>query len=60
MEVMKGLSPIRKLNKGYSYVAGEDGKAVRSVGQVRPGSQLDIYVTDGRIRAVVEDAILQS
>ena len=54
------MSPIRKLNKGYSYVAGEDGKAVRSVGQVRPGSQLDIYVTDGRIRAVVEDAILQS
>lgn len=56
MEVMKGLSPIRKLNKGYSYVAGEDGKAVRSVGQVRPGSRLDIYVTDGRVRAVVEDA----
>lgn len=60
MEVMNGLSPIRKLNKGYSYVAGEDGKAVRSVGQVGPGSRLDIYVTDGRIHAVVEDASLQS
>ena len=55
MEIMKGLSPIGKLNKGYSYVAGEDGKTVKSVGQVRQGSLLDIYVTDGRIRAVVED-----
>ena len=55
MEIMKGLSPIQKLNQGYSYVAGEDQTAVRSVRQVKAGDRLDIYVTDGRIRALVED-----
>ena len=29
-ERMKGLSPLEKLSQGYSYVAGEDGKAVKA------------------------------
>lgn len=58
MEAMKGLSPIQKLNQGYSYVEGADKKAVKSVGQVRPGERLSIYVTDGIIHAEVEKSRL--
>ncbi len=52
MEAMKGLSPMEKLNHGYSYVENEEGNVVRSIRQVK--EKLDIYVTDGVIRAAVE------
>ncbi len=52
MEAMKGLSPMEKLKHGYSYVENEEGNVVRSIRQVK--EKLDIYVTDGVIRAAVE------
>lgn len=52
---MKGLSPLEKLNSGYSYVADADGHNIRSVAQVEPGDLLTIQVSDGRIAAVVKD-----
>lgn len=54
-ERMKGLSPLEKLSQGYSYVAGEDGKTVKSITQIRPKEELSIYVTDGVIRASVRE-----
>lgn len=53
IERMKGLSPLEKLNSGYSYVADEKGKNIRSVTQVQPGQRLDIIVRDGSIQAEV-------
>ena len=55
VERMKGLSPLEKLSQGYSYVAGEDGKAVKSITQIRQKEELSIYVTDGVIRASVRE-----
>ena len=52
MEARNGLSPMEKLNHGYSYVENEEGNVVRSIRQVK--EKLDIYVTDGVIRAAVE------
>lgn len=54
-EKMKGLSPLLKLSQGYSYVQGADGKAVRSISQAETGDVLSVYVTDGIIRAKVEE-----
>lgn len=54
-ERMKGLSPLEKLSQGYSYVAGEDGKAVKSITQIKQKEELSIYVTDGVIRASVRE-----
>lgn len=53
LEKMRALSPLEKLSQGYAYVAGEDGRAVKSIGQTQIGEVLEIYVTDGRIRAEV-------
>lgn len=53
MEAMKGLSPIRKLNQGYSFVQDPEGRPVKSTAQVRKGGQLTVYVSDGRILAAV-------
>ena len=53
VEKMKGLSPLEKLSKGYSYIQNEQGKNVRSISQTEKGSVLTIYVTDGKIEAKV-------
>lgn len=54
VERMRGLSPLEKLNSGYSYVGDGTGASVRSVSQVSPGQLLTIYVRDGRIDARAE------
>lgn len=54
IERMKAVSPLEKLNSGYSYVEAADGKNIRSVTQVREGDSLRIRVSDGMIEAKVE------
>ena len=53
VEKMKGLSPLEKLSRGYSYIQNEQGKNVRSISQAEKGSVLTVYVTDGKIEAEV-------
>lgn len=55
IERMKGLSPLEKLNQGYTYTSAADGKTLRSVEQVSLGDKLKIYVTDGFVEAEVTD-----
>ncbi len=55
LERFYGLSPLRKLNQGYSYVADDKGRTVISVCQVKQGDRLTISVTDGSLEAVVAD-----
>ena len=52
-ERMKGLSPLEKLSQGYSYVQTPQGENIRSVTQVHPDSEIEIYVKDGKISAMV-------
>lgn len=54
IERMKAVSPLEKLNSGYSYVEAADGRNIRSVTQVREGDSLRIRVSDGMIDAKVE------
>ena len=55
IEQMKGLSPLAKLNQGFSYVTSDSGKVVKSVEHVNSHDSLKIYVTDGIVKAKVED-----
>ena len=54
-EKLKGLSPLDKLNQGFSYVSDEKGKTVSDVDRVRAGDRLSIHVKNGRIDAQVTD-----
>ena len=54
IERMKAVSPLEKLNSGFSYVEDTDGKNIRSVTQVREGDSLRIRVSDGVIDTRVE------
>jgi exodeoxyribonuclease VII large subunit len=51
---MKAVSPLEKLNSGFSYVEDTDGKNIRSVIQVEAGERLRIRVSDGMIDTRVE------
>lgn len=53
-ERMKGLSPLRKLSQGYAFVSDETGKTIKSIEQVEKGQKLSISVTDGNLKATVE------
>lgn len=53
IEQMKGLSPLEKLNQGYSYVSDMRGRTVYSIEQVKPDEELHVYVKDGMINAKV-------
>lgn len=50
---LEGQSPLKRLSGGYSYVADENGKNIKSVENVSEGAKLNIYVTDGVINASV-------
>jgi exodeoxyribonuclease VII large subunit len=55
IERMKGLSPLEKLAQGYAAVSGQDGQRVYSVKQLEKGDAIELYVSDGRIRATVTE-----
>lgn len=55
IEKLKGLSPLDKLNQGYSYVSDESGRTVTDINKVSVGDKLWIYVKNGRINAEVTD-----
>ncbi len=53
IEKLKGLSPLDKLNQGFSYVSDEDGRTVTDINQVHTGDRLQIYVKNGKLWTVV-------
>ena len=54
-ERLEGLSPLKRLSEGYSFVTDMKGYAVRSIGQVKPGDKLQINVSDGIISAAADE-----
>lgn len=55
VEKMKGLSPLEKLNQGFSHVADEAGRTLTDVNRVQEGDLLQIHVKNGRIMAQVKE-----
>ena len=55
IEKLNGLSPLRRLSRGYAYVEDDKGSYLTSVSQVKAGDSVKIHVTDGYIRALVQE-----
>ena len=55
VERMKRVSPLLQLDSGYSYVRSEEGENIRSVNQVKRGEKLEIFVSDGKLEAEVQN-----
>lgn len=52
-ERMKGLSPLDKLQQGYSYAVDGQGKNISEIRQAQAGGTMTLYVTDGCIHAKI-------
>lgn len=50
---MDGLSPLKRLGQGYSFVTDDSGKSLRDVHQVQNGDPISVYVLNGKIEASV-------
>lgn len=55
IERLKGVSPLDKLNQGFSHVADADGKTINDVHMVHPGDSITIHVKNGKICAAVTE-----
>lgn len=55
IERLKGLSPLDKLNQGFSYVSDLHGKTITDINQVESNETLQIQVKNGIIDASVVD-----
>jgi len=53
IEELKGLSPLYKLQGGYSYVTDMEGNNIRSVGMLEKGQKLNLSMTDGSAAVTV-------
>lgn len=54
IERLKGVSPLDKLNQGFSYVENETGKTVKDIEDVKEGDLLTVQVKNGKIFARTE------
>ncbi|MBO4834575.1 MAG: hypothetical protein J5483_00530, partial [Lachnospiraceae bacterium] len=46
---LSGLSPLKRLSEGYSFVTDPKGAALKSIHQVAEQDQISIRVTDGTL-----------
>ncbi|MCR4610509.1 MAG: exodeoxyribonuclease VII large subunit [Lachnospiraceae bacterium] len=52
---LEGLSPAKRLAEGYSYVVDDGGKNITKASQLKVNDELKIYLSEGTIKARVED-----
>ena len=57
VQIFKGLSPLDRLNQGFSYTETEEGRAVTSIRQVGPGQRLTLQLKDGCVRTRAEEIV---
>ncbi|WMC92937.1 exodeoxyribonuclease VII large subunit [Kineothrix sp. MB12-C1] len=55
IERLKGLSPLDKLNQGFSYVSDEKGRTVTDVNKVDIGDTLQIHMKNGLVKATTTE-----
>lgn len=54
-EEMKGLSPLQKLQSGYTYTADEAGNRIDSVQSLEKGQHLTLTFADGQADVTVDE-----
>lgn len=52
---LDGMSPLKRLESGFAYFSDLEGNRIESVKKLTPGDQVDITLTDGRVRAEVKE-----
>ncbi len=53
LQRLQALSPAARLSSGYAFVAGADGRPVRSIGDTAVGAGLSVHLRDGKLETTV-------
>ncbi|HIT89650.1 MAG TPA: exodeoxyribonuclease VII large subunit [Candidatus Merdenecus merdavium] len=53
IEKIEGLSPLTKLNQGYSFVSDDSGKAITDIESVSVGSTIHVALSNGNLETTV-------
>jgi len=56
-QTLDGYSPAKKISSGYAYLEGADGKSIKNIAQVNVSDNITVHVIDGKIKAVITEAI---
>ena len=56
-ERLEGVSPLRKLSRGYAYVTNDANKAVTTIEEIKEGDGLTIHFLKGKVKAEVTEVI---
>ncbi|HNN61361.1 MAG TPA: exodeoxyribonuclease VII large subunit, partial [Leptospiraceae bacterium] len=56
-ERLTNFSPLATLRRGYSLVRDKDKKVIRSAAQVERGDEIEIMLSQGRLKAKVTEAL---
>ena len=54
---LEGLSPLKRLSKGFGFLTVEDGKRVESAKQVKTGQALTVRLSDGTLKTEITEVI---
>lgn len=55
VQALDGLSPLKRLQEGYSYTETPDGKNLRSIEQIKVADKIKVSLSDGKVLAKVEE-----
>lgn len=58
IEKLEGLSPLKKLNKGYALVVNEKDEVVNRLNRVEIGEKISISMIDGDLIATIKEKIV--
>ena len=54
---MEAMSPLKVLSRGYSMTKNAEGKLVKSVNDVSANEEVTVLLSDGELRAQIEEVI---
>ena len=57
-ERLDGVSPLKRLEKGYAYVTDKKGQPFKNIKQANKGDMITIQVADGKIEACIQQIVL--
>ncbi len=52
---LEGMSPVKKLSQGYSYVSDEAGNALSDVTKVKKDDKIIVHMLNGKVNATVTE-----
>lgn len=55
LSTLEALNPLKIMNRGYSVVYTEDGKLIKSIGQIQKKDTVNVQLSDGTLKCNVTD-----